>query len=692
MRNFLQKLNTFMLFLIVTLVSDATHAIEIDNKSIISSGKYIFRIAEGPAAGEAWIVGMRTGYTLEGEVQIPGSVTTNGKKYVVTRIGDDTGTPFYLYEPAIKDMPLLTKVIIPSTIKSIHTYEFLGCPAISEFHVNSGNTRFKDENGLLYYRLTDGEDSRWNFFRMPPATKKTRFTIQGEDDFGKVYDNAFADNRSIKTLVLKGNAMLSTGWAYRNLGIREIDATESRHYTSKDGLLYYGWRNTDCDRLVACPPALNVKLLTIPSSVKTIDDGAFTSCQFEEVAIPPSVTYIGRFVFYNSSIRNLTYNEDTLYGEMEGMCIDCKQLQSVTINGNSNDFIKIFYAHFLGCDKLCGLKISSHKIQLCGRAFYGCESLKTFPFDQLYEIEGSSMKSPGTVGKSVEHFAYSGIEKAIIPEFCEWIPKGMFRGSALVELQLANDGESGPQYIFDDAFRDCKLTELNLHKVRQIDKGSFVGNPLKKVVFPMKPEMYSIAVKSAFSPDDETWFYITDNDFQWYGQSGGTYITSKFWANEPAGWDTLFCPGRAAVNYDATRGKVVEMFSIEPVGHKSGFIFKMTREAEDAGLDMNIKEVTIGNKSAYYEDGMWRLSYGGAVTKQNMSLTYTVNGVEMYTYYPAGTFDITEADILTSEIRLPEIEKIFTLHGEVIEEECQMLPHNVYIVKYSDGSTRKIIK
>lgn len=75
-----------------------------------------------------------------------------------------------------------------------------------------------------------------------------------------------------------------------------------------------------------------------------------------------------------------------------------------------------------------------------------------------------------------------------------------------------------------------------------------------------------------------------------------------------------------------------------------------------------------------------------------MSLTYTVNGVEMYTYYPAGTFDITEADILTSEIRLPEIEKIFTLHGEVIEEECQMLPHNVYIVKYSDGSTRKIIK
>lgn len=100
----------------------------------------------------------------------------------------------------------------------------------------------------------------------------------------------------------------------------------------------------------------------------------------------------------------------------------------------------------------------------------------------------------------------------------------------------------------------------------------------------------------------------------------------------------------------------------------------------------------IGNKNAYYEDGMWRLSYGGAVTKQNMSLTYTINGVEMYTYYPAGTFDTTEADTLTSEICLPEIEEIFTLHGEVISAECDMLPGNIYIVRYSDGSIRKIIK
>lgn len=692
MKTYLHIVRIMMLILLTSFSACLASAIEVDNTNIIASGKYLFRIAGGPASGEAWIVGMRKGYTLEGEVQIPGSVTAGGTKYTVTRIGDNIGTPFYLYEPAIKDMPLLTKVIIPSTIKSIHTYEFLGCAAISEFHVNSGNTRFKDENGLLYYRLTDGEDSRWNFFRMPPATKKTRFTIQGEDDFGKVYDNAFADNKSIKTLVLKGNAMLSSGWAYRNLGIREIDATDSRQYTSKDGLLYYGWRNTDCDRLVACPPALNVKLLTIPSSVKTIDDGAFTNCRFEEVAIPRSVNYIGRFVFYNSSITNLTYDEDTLYGEMEGMCIDCKQLESVTINGSSNNFIKIFDAHFLGCDKLRELKISSHKIQLCGRAFYGCESLKAFPFDQLYEIEGSSMNSPGTVGKSVEHFAYSGIESAEIPEFCEWIPKGMFRGSALAELSLAKDGNHGPEYIFDDAFRDCKLTELNLPNIRQVDAGSIIGNPLKKVVFPMITQSYSIAVKSAFAPTDDTWFYITDNDFQWNGQSGGIYVTSKFWANEPAGWITLYCPGRAGTNYNATRGRVVEMFSIEPVGHKSGFIFKLTPEAEEAGLDMHIKEVMIGNKNAYYEDGMWRLSYGGAVTKQNMSLTYTINGVEMYTYYPAGTFDTTEADTLTSEICLPEIEEIFTLHGEVISAECDMLPGNIYIVRYSDGTIRKIIK
>lgn len=85
-----------MLILLTSFSACLASAIEVDNTNIIASGKYLFRIAGGPASGEAWIVGMRKGYTLEGEVQIPGSVTAGGTKYTVTRIGDNIGTPFYL--------------------------------------------------------------------------------------------------------------------------------------------------------------------------------------------------------------------------------------------------------------------------------------------------------------------------------------------------------------------------------------------------------------------------------------------------------------------------------------------------------------------------------------------------------------------------------------------------------------------
>lgn len=61
MKNYLDIVRIMMLILLTSFSAVSASAIEVDNKNIVASGKYLFRIGGGPASGEAWIVGMRGG-------------------------------------------------------------------------------------------------------------------------------------------------------------------------------------------------------------------------------------------------------------------------------------------------------------------------------------------------------------------------------------------------------------------------------------------------------------------------------------------------------------------------------------------------------------------------------------------------------------------------------------------------------
>ncbi len=675
---------TLMAFMATSAV-----AIEADGKSTVTVGKYIFRIANGPDAGEAWLVGVKPGATLEGEITIPGSATVNGTRYEVTRIGDDIGTNWYLYEAAIKDWPLITKVTIPSTIESMHSREFLGCTGIMEFHVNSGNKRFKDEDGLLYYRQGASDEWSWNFFRMPPARTKTKFTVPDYVEY--VWENAFADNKTLKTLILQNYNTLMPDWAYGNKSIREFDVTASLRYSVKDGLLYYGWNNQSFNRLVACPPGLSMASLSIPASVTEIFPGAFSNTSIPEIHIPPSVNSIGEFAFHNAAITTLRYDYDNVYGSMKALCVDCKNLETVEITGKMRSSTKIYEAQFLGCENLKSLSISSSEIQLGGRAFYGCKSLKSFPFGQLSAIDGSDGNDNN--GNDVEHFAYSGIESAIIPSFCEYIPKGMFRGSALTEVNLA-DGDPELEFVGEDAFRDCRLSEVILPPILGLEKGSFTGNPLKKVVITEHLNDPEVTISSSFSGSEDTWYYVANLHVRWDNQpAAGVYVTGAFEpdANVPSAWTKLYCPARASALYgNGSRGEVVEMFTIEPVSAKSGVVIKPAEAASN--LDIKIIKVVIGSVSTFQDGDLWHFSYGGDVEKKSVFMRYTVDGVEMFTYYPAGTFNSAGVDAVGNDASTACVTGVYDLTGRRVAETVNDAPGGILIVRFSDGSASKIIK
>lgn len=714
-------LSTVALFLTILCTVTGVEAAEVDDKNYFLDGKYIYKIGDDVAKGEAWLVGVKPGAVLEGEITIPGSAKINGAKYTVTRIGDYTeGLDFYTdnlpnsYKAAFKDFPSITKVNIPSTIEKMRTWEFIGCPGITEFHVNPANTMLRDDNGILFNRYSSGVGltDKWNLFRMPPATKKSKYTVPS--DVVYIESNAFADNKTIKTIILSGSTSFYSGWSNYNLGIREIDVTGSENYENLAGVIYVAgelsWFYLDDQAgkysvVAACPPAMQVDRLTLPASVKNIRMGAFANTSISEIVLPEGLVEIGPRAFYKSKIKSLRLNADNLKDlttMMEDMCLDCKELESVEFVGSTGRKLTLNRRIFMGCEKLSSFKAASNNIELCGYAFYGCSSLASFPFAQLSSLD---------LYRDCEyHFAYSGLTSARIPSFFWFVPRGMFMGSALKSVNLDPSGKHNLIYTYEDAFRDCRLTEVNLARVSKLYPGSFAGNPLKKVVLPKRYEEgeteWDVEMDEAFTPTEDTWFYFVRNRNDWYadlsdrGTPGNMALDrANFVCSDrdclyiPADFRVLYGPAgsrhQLAMRNHPAVGKVRDLFSMNQVSEQLALDIEQTQEASD--VDFAITSVQIGGVEATREGNVWSIPGKGNVTNRERVVNYTVNGVPMQTLYPkkyeAGAIEETGLD--TPDVK---VDAVYRTDGKYAGVILDALEPGIYIVLYSDGTRRKIIK
>lgn len=721
--------NGFALFL-SSLIAICADAIEVDNKNTFVVGKFIYMIGaeSGVNDAEAWLVGVKPGVMLEGEITIPGSATINDTRYTVTMIGSafESGYPemwWYNYEPAIANHPGISKVTIPSTIRKIEVYEFLGCSGIAEFHVNSANKYFKDDNGILFRRYnSDTESQEWSLFRMPPATKKTKYTIPAGTR--QILDNAFADNKSIKSLILGGNLQFSRFWSNRNLGISSIDVSAASHYDSLAGLIYYsdewsinGETLGKYGALVTCPPALAMDKLTLPQSVKVMNAGAFANTSISEIVFPSGLKEIGKYTFYASKLKTLKLSVDNIaYQEdFDGLCLDCGMLETVELNGSSSKELLIDDNMFRGCSSLKDLAIGSDKVKLGSCAFYGCKSLTSFPFAKVTSWEtGYYNENDGF------QFAYSGLTSARVPSGFSIVPRGMFMGSDLASVNLNPSQKNTLKGIMPDAFRDCKLSEVHLESVTELGKSCFAGTPLKRVIFPCKSEEdeYSggcIKVDESFTPAEDTWFYVGNNRIEWdvesYNWNSGQYASglekavyvsaARHCNNVPNKFKAVYGPAGCtseAIGSDiyATRtatdggGKIFEIFGYKPINGATAFEIKQSTESSD--LSFKVNSVIINEQEASCNRDVWSIPGTVNPLAYEHSLHYTVNGVEMISFYPADEHILTSVEKLNPESDEAHISAIFDINGRCVGADRDSLAPGVYIIHYSNGTTIKIIK
>jgi hypothetical protein len=136
-------------------------------------------------------------------------------------------------------------------------------------------------------------------------------------------------------------------------------------FTVKDGLLY----SKDMKTLIGCPPAIDMKELTISEETETIGDYAFVECMsLEKAVIPETVKHINRNAFTGCFGLESAELPSTITKLSGDMFYSCTSLKEVKFNG---EISVIGMGVFNECTSLTEFEIPDTVTTIGSAAFEG---------------------------------------------------------------------------------------------------------------------------------------------------------------------------------------------------------------------------------------------------------------------------------------------------------------------------------
>ena len=357
------------------------------------------------------------GGSYSGDIVIPQTTIINGKTYTVTMICDSA---FY-------DCSALTSVYIPATCTSISSSSFRGCTALKKIVVDEDNPNYSAADGALYNKdktTLIGWPAAKGYITIPHSVK----TIGGRafylcDALTSVYIPAICTS-------------IGDNPFYGCTALKEIVVDEDNpNYSAADGALY----NKDKTTLIGWPTAEGD--ITIPLSVTTIGDYAFSYCSALTSVSMPSVTTIGDYAFSSCEALSLFFMPSVTMIDGGAFPI-CRALTSVEMPSVTT----IGDGAFGGCRDLAS--VSMPEVTTIG----------VHAFNNCYALTSVSMPSVTTIGDEAFSSCYA-LTSISIPATCTSIGDNPFYGCTALKGIVVD--EDNPDYsVSDGALYDKDKTTL----------------------------------------------------------------------------------------------------------------------------------------------------------------------------------------------------------------------------------------
>ena len=311
----------------------------------------------------------------------------------------------------------LNYIYIPDSVVSINA-SFSSCPNLVDIDVDSGNRNYSSIDGvlfnkyateLLYYPM--GKEN--SAYYVPYYVDKIRAgafagnKFLTEIDFGEGIKNisGLSDCPNLKTITIPRSVTSINGDAFIGCkGITEIFVDpDNTRFSSLDGVLF----NKDQTKLIQYTIGkYDQASYSIPRGVTEIGDNAFSYCYgLESIDIPNSVQVIGENAFSNCTELIGLNIPDSVTDIGSGAFSNCTHLKSVNISSGLNT---IGSSAFSGCLRLESLTIPEGVSEIGESAFSGCNNL---PAATIYgspkmglNIFNNGITLYGDKGSSVEQY------------------------------------------------------------------------------------------------------------------------------------------------------------------------------------------------------------------------------------------------------------------------------------------------
>ena len=277
-----------------------------------------------------------------GEVNIPQSVTYNGRKFAVTAIAGQ----------AFKN-PYISKVNIPEGIKVIKDSAMFGCLLNGVIRIPKSVEYFGLSNifpslyidSIVVHKDNPYYDSRNNCNAIIETATNTLIAgcknsviPYGIEHIAK---NAFIGAEELKHITIPATVKSIGAEAFVKNRISEIEIPEGITTLERYTFQY-------CE---------NMQKVTLPQSLTTIKLAALSHCGFSEVVIPDSVTFIGDYAFdYCEYLKSVTIGRGVReigYYVFDG----CRMLEKVISHIPGDSLFIIDHSVFSNIGKDCVLYV-----------------------------------------------------------------------------------------------------------------------------------------------------------------------------------------------------------------------------------------------------------------------------------------------------------------------------------------------
>ncbi|MBO4602800.1 MAG: leucine-rich repeat protein [Salinivirgaceae bacterium] len=436
----------------------------------------------------------------------------------------------------------LSTITIPNSVASIGEGVFSVCTSLTSINVESNNTTYTSENGILFNKakteLICYPAGKTGSYSIPSSVSSigsrafhscsglTSVTIP--NSITNIGERAFYDCSGITSITIP-NSVTSIGvYAfYQCSGLTSVTFATPTSVTNISDYMFYG-----CSGLTS---------ITIPNTVTSIGNYAFQNCSgLTSVSIPNSVTSIGNYAFRNCTNLNSVSIPNTVTSFGLNVFDGCSSLNYNTTYGNckylgnsDNPYVVLIKATgtditsctihenckiinssaFNGCSSLASITIPNSVTSIGSSAFYGCSSLASITIPNLVTSIGSSA-----------FYNCSNLKSINIPNGVTSIGNYAFYNcTALTTVTFATP--SSVTSIGYDAFYQCsKLKSITIpNLVTSIGSSTFRGCS--------SMETFSFASPSSVTKIDNGAFYecssLTSITIPNSVTSIGIYVFSK---------------------------------------------------------------------------------------------------------------------------------------------------------------------